>query len=421
MGFARVLRPLTIVALAAVVLASAAVVGDVSAQDVGGLQAKADQLAQELDQLETRASQLDEQYLSTGQQLTKVQSEIDQNTAAVVDAQSHMDAARARANSYLVSAYMGAGSGAQLALGTGDPNEAVNQKVLLETLQGDQQQVADDLRAAKMDLADRTAELQSSNKELAAQQDKQQAIRSDLEASVAKQQSLLNGANTELRSAIQAEQERRAAEAAARAEAQARQAAAQKAAQQAAAQQAAAQQAAAQQAAAQQPARPTTAGVGKAPKAAAPAPAAPARAPAPAAPARAPAPPAPKPPPAPVSAPNPRAGAAIAAAQSVMGTPYRWGGGGPGGFDCSGLTSWAWAQAGVGLPHSSGAQYGATQRVPIDQLQPGDLVFFGSPIHHVGLYIGGGQMIHSPHTGDVVRVGSIYTGGGSLVGGGRVR
>jgi peptidoglycan DL-endopeptidase CwlO len=420
MGLRSALRPLSVAAVAAVVavalIGGSALSGDVSAQDVGGLQATADKLARELDQLESKASQLDEDYLNSGQQLAKVQTEIDQNTAAVADAQQRMDAARARANSYLVSAYMGAGSGSQVALGTGDPNEAVNQKVLLETLQGDQQQVADDLRGARMDLADRTSELRASTKELAAQRDKQKAIKSQLESSVAKQQALLQGANAELRSAIQAQQARREAEAAARAAAQAQQAAAEQAAAQA--QQAAAQQAAAQQAAtkpgtapkaAKQPAGTTT--TAAAPQGSQPAPAA-----RPALPTAAP-----KPPPAPVSAPNPRAGAAIAAAQSVLGTPYRWAGAGPGGFDCSGLTMWAWSHAGVGLPHSSGAQYGATQRVPIDQLQPGDLVFFGSPIHHVGLYIGGGQMIHAPHTGDVVRVASIYSGGGNLVGGGRVR
>jgi len=412
MGSRRALRPVSVAAVAAVavvaLLGGSALSGDVSAQDVGGLQARANQLAQELDQLQNKASVLDEQYLTTGEQLTKVQDQIDQNTAAVADAQQHMDAARARANSYLVSAYMGAGSGSQVALGTGDPNQAVNQKVLLETLQGDQQQVADDLRAARMDLDDRTSELRSSTKQLAAQRDKQQAIKADLEASVAKQQDLLKGANDQLKAAVAAEQARREAEAAARAQAAAEQAAAQ----QAAAQQAAAAKAAqVSQAGTTQPSarRTTTTAAAGAPQAAQPA-AAKRPATQPAAPA----------PPAAVSAPNPRAGAAIAAAQSVLGTPYRWGGSGPGGFDCSGLTSWAWAHGGVGLPHSSGAQYGATQRVPIDQLQPGDLVFYGSPIHHVGLYIGGGQMIDSPHTGAVVRVASIYRMGESPMGG-RIR
>lgn len=71
------------------------------------------------------------------------------------------------------------------------------------------------------------------------------------------------------------------------------------------------------------------------------------------------------------------------------------------GFDCSGLTMWAWAQAGVSMPHQSRQQFASFPQVPIDQLQPGDLVFMGSPIHHVGIYVGGGMMVDaaSPRLG----------------------
>jgi cell wall-associated NlpC family hydrolase len=100
-----------------------------------------------------------------------------------------------------------------------------------------------------------------------------------------------------------------------------------------------------------------------------------------------------------------KAGIAVAAAHSVLGTPYRAFQSSPQtGFDCSGLTMWAWAQAGVHIPHQSAQQYATLPHVPIDQAQPGDLVFFYSPISHVGIYIGGGQMIDSPHTGAVVRI-----------------
>jgi len=99
-----------------------------------------------------------------------------------------------------------------------------------------------------------------------------------------------------------------------------------------------------------------------------------------------------------------RGGAAVAAAESVLGRPYVWGASGPSSFDCSGLTMWAWTHAGVGLSHSSSAQYGSGAQVSQSALQPGDLLFFYSPISHVGMYIGGGQMIHAPHTGDVVRI-----------------
>jgi cell wall-associated NlpC family hydrolase len=95
--------------------------------------------------------------------------------------------------------------------------------------------------------------------------------------------------------------------------------------------------------------------------------------------------------------------AAVAAALSQVGKPYRWGGSGPDSFDCSGLTLWAWRAAGVSLPHFTGAQYGSTTHISLSQLQPGDLVYNRS-MGHMGMYIGNGNMVHAPHTGDVVRI-----------------
>ena len=89
-----------------------------------------------------------------------------------------------------------------------------------------------------------------------------------------------------------------------------------------------------------------------------------------------------------------------------IGKPYRWGQMGPNDFDCSGLVSYAYAQLGVSLPHSSYAMWGYGTAVPRDQLQPGDLVFFEG-LGHVGIYIGGDQFIHAPHTGDVVKISSL--------------
>lgn len=113
------------------------------------------------------------------------------------------------------------------------------------------------------------------------------------------------------------------------------------------------------------------------------------------------------------SVPSPSAGSsgAVAAAMSQRGVPYRFAAASPGeAFDCSGLTSWAWAQAGVYLPHQSRAQYASTQHIDPGDVQPGDLIFTHNPISHVGMYIGGGQMIHSPNSGDVVKVVGINWG-----------
>jgi cell wall-associated NlpC family hydrolase len=108
----------------------------------------------------------------------------------------------------------------------------------------------------------------------------------------------------------------------------------------------------------------------------------------------------------PAPAPNSAAQTAVNAALSQTGKPYQWGAAGPDSYDCSGLTMWAWAQAGVSLPHNSGQQYAATTRVASSDLAPGDLMFFGSPIHHVTMYIGNGQMVEAPYTGAYVRVTS---------------
>ncbi|MFM7065513.1 MAG: NlpC/P60 family protein [Gammaproteobacteria bacterium] len=110
-----------------------------------------------------------------------------------------------------------------------------------------------------------------------------------------------------------------------------------------------------------------------------------------------------------IKAPNATARAAIAFAQAQLGKPYVYGASGPGSYDCSGLTMSAYAAAGVGMPHYSGAQFSSFPRVSLDALSPGDLVFWGpGGSNHVGLYIGGGTMIHAPHTGDVVRYAPIY-------------
>ena len=113
---------------------------------------------------------------------------------------------------------------------------------------------------------------------------------------------------------------------------------------------------------------------------------------------------------------------AIAAARTQLGVSYSWGGGGINGpsqgfgrgagitgFDCSSLVQYAYSKAGIKLPRVASAQQSATERVKSPR--PGDLVFYGSPAHHVGLYIGGGQMIAAPRTGERVKVQPVYTAG----------
>ena len=115
---------------------------------------------------------------------------------------------------------------------------------------------------------------------------------------------------------------------------------------------------------------------------------------------------------------GPAASVAVQWAEREIGKPYVYGASGPDSFDCSGLTMYVWGQAGVSLPHSAAGQWDDTTRVPVSDLEPGDLVFYYQPVDHVGIYVGGGQMIIADHTGTDVRYASIYRDG--LDGGGRV-
>jgi len=105
-------------------------------------------------------------------------------------------------------------------------------------------------------------------------------------------------------------------------------------------------------------------------------------------------------------APPSRYGGVVGIAMQYLGIPYVYGGATPSGFDCSGFIMYVFAQIGVSLPHNAAAQYGYGSPVDRSQLQPGDLVFFNG-LGHAGIYVGGGSFIHSPHTGDVVKISSM--------------
>jgi len=106
--------------------------------------------------------------------------------------------------------------------------------------------------------------------------------------------------------------------------------------------------------------------------------------------------------------PSTKAGIVINAALSQLGVPYRYATSRPGvSFDCSGLTKWAWGMAGVPLPHQSRRQFNTTTRVPKEYAQAGDLIYYYSPISHVGIYLGDGRLVHAPATGDVVKISAV--------------
>lgn len=377
---------LTAVLLAVVLIAGITLSGGgAGAQSVESLRDRAQALADELDDLEQRSNELNEEYLELSERLAVLEDEQESNRGQVREAEQRVEAARGEAAGYLVEAYVGAGVHDGMAQGSSDPNDAVNSRVLLEYLRDGQSLAADEYEASRSDLAARSAELEATSKELAAAKERQGSIVADLQAKVDRHDELLNSANAELNAALEAERRRREAAEAARARAEQERAAA------AATSNTSNTSTETSDDRPSVPDRPNRPGPGTGPTP--------------------PPPPRPDPPTPPVSPPNGRAATAVSAALSRLGTPYRWGGTTPAGFDCSGLMLWSWAQAGVGLPRTSRAQRSYTQRISAAQLQPGDLVFSGNPVSHVGMYIGGGQMVHSPHTGDVVKISPLRSGG----------
>lgn len=374
----RTFRTVAVAVIAGGLLLSSFGGNSASAQSIEELRARAQAIASELEVMREQEAILGTKMLQVQENISATRQQIEETKAAIEDAKGRLGTAKAQASQYLVSAYMGAGIGDDLSVGANDPNEAVNEKVLLDTLQGDREQVAEDLRAAQLDLEQKTADLETINAQLAAQEAELANVKVELDRAISGQEELLADTTAELRAAIAAEEERRrrAAEAQARAMAMA---AAQ---QQAAAQQAAVQQGGGQQQAVRQGGATRSSGGGGGSSA-----------------------------PAYVASAAPYTGsnAAIAAAMSKLGTPYLWGGTGNGGYDCSGLIMTSFSAAGKQLPRVASAQYAATQRISAGQAQAGDLVFWGGAnAHHAGIYIGNGQVLHAPRTGDVVKVSPLY-------------
>jgi cell wall-associated NlpC family hydrolase len=377
----------------------------ISADPIDDARAEASRISDRLDELNLRVSMLDEEYNATRSQLEEVEAQLADAEAEIEHSETERSAKLANVREYAVEAYIGGSKHSQVvAYLDSDGSDFAERESYLQAATGDKKRVLEDLRAALEDLDTEVATTESIKGELQGLTAQLDQRREEIESVIGEQTDLLAGVESELAELIREEQERRAAEAAAAAERAAREAAA-SAVQQPATQAPAIAGAAAAPATGAARPQPATAS-DPAPTPAAPAPTAP---PATAAPAP------PRPPPASSS----RVQTVLAEAQRQLGVAYRWAGSTPSsGFDCSGFTAWVWNAAGVYLPHSSRAQYAATRRVSTADMQPGDLVFFGSPIHHVGLYVGSGQMINSPRTGDVVRYANVYRR--DLVGVGRV-
>ena len=300
---------------------------------------------------------LTEQFNEAREELAATREAADRAAQELVAAEAALAGAREQVRAVAYGAYTGERLAPLEAMLTSDsPDELLDRIGMLRTIAdhngqvlGRAEQTAADADRAKASAQDIATRAQAQVDRVAAQKD-------DLDAQIAVYQAAYERLSEEEQRASRAAAERHAAE-------------------QAAAAQAAAAQAAGSGAAASRPAP-------AAPKAAAP-------------------------PAAPVLGGSAAAQKAVDTAMAQIGDPYVWGAAGPDAFDCSGLVQYAYAAAGISLPHSSRMQSTMGAPVSRDALQPGDLVFFYSPVSHVGIYIGDGQMVHASTSGVPVKTASV--------------
>jgi len=358
---------ITVVAL----LAGAALVGISPASGQSSIDDKreeARQVVARLDELTARYSRLSDRSNEAEAELEVVNERIGQAEARLADTVAERDQRRVELQTYAVDAYLDGpdNSAFTVAVESRDEREMPVRLGYLDTITGNRAQLLENLAATEEDVADRVVDLEDTRGEAEALVVEIDDAAADAQQAIDEQEQLQSQVDGELAGLIE---EQRAAEAAAR--------------------QAEIDAAIAQQAADQTAQDPgdtggtggSTGGGGTS-----------------------------TPPPVP---PPPASGAqgAVDAAMSQIGVPYQWGGSDPStGFDCSGLMLWAWARAGRYLPHSSRSQYAVTRRVAASDLQAGDLVFYGASaggIHHVAMYIGGGQIVDALNSRSVVSVRSM--------------
>ena len=356
-----------------------------SADPIADKKAEAVKLAKRIEELRVWAEQLTEQYNKATFDLGQLEVELAYSQAQVTAKDEESSALVSQATQAAIQAYLygGAAGGPIQVIEQVNGSDNAPREAYLSTMLGDLSDIADQVKAVRQDANIRQKKLDEQQARKASLIKSTESKRIEASKAIEKSQALLATAKGDLAELVRKEEERRAREVEAAAK---RAAEARIARERAAAAASAASAASAAAAAASAARRAPTGGV------------APAR--------QAPVDDAPS-----FNYPAPSAGAAraVAAAKSQIGVPYIWATSNPGvSFDCSGLTMWAWAQAGVSMGHYTGAQYNQFSKVPYEAMQPGDLVFFGSDLHHMGIFIGGGMMIDAPHTGAWVRYASVY-------------
>ena len=338
-------------------IGATALVPTAGADQIADKQAEARKVADQLDALKSRQMDISAQAERVSYEQNQAEQKVNEAQALLDQTNAELDARREDVRKVAVEAYQNGNDSPELdAFLTSDATAGLQKRSYLETRTGDMRDAVDSLAAAQQQATDDKARVDAAQHEVDAKAAEMSQLKSAADKAVSDQQAVNAKVQGELQSLVAAEQARRAQEAKAAADA-------------AAARQAAATPTAAPRVGAK------TGGGGSVVV-----------------------PSNPNPPPV-----GHGAQGAIQAALSKQGAAYVWGAAGPDVFDCSGLVAWAYAQAGVGgLPHYSGAQYAMTTRISRDQLQPGDLVFWGGGgSEHVAIYMGGNMLVHAFGSGGV--------------------
>ena len=335
-----------VVAVASLAAAAAPAAGD----PIASKRAEARRVMDDIHRFDAKLGAMIERFNAANAELDAVREEVKLNTERLARAKRNLRAGQGQLAEIIIASYKGdtADDAANYILASGSFSDLVNRLEIVQRTEASRTQVVDSIRSSKEEIERRQAELRTAEQKAKELVDRRAAEKREVLATLEQRKRLLNSVNAEVERLI-AERERRQEQAAAAAAAAAQ--------------------------AAESSSEPGSGGSGGGVVA---------------------------PPPA-----GPLGSQAVAIAMRYLGVPYVWGGASPSGFDCSGLTMYAYAQVGISLPHYTGSQWNAGPHVPRDQLQPGDLVFFTPSLGHMGMYVGGGSFIHAPHTGDVVKISSL--------------
>ncbi len=351
-------KPQALVLLVAVAAALLAAAGATADPSVSAKQAQAQQVLSQINAIDVQLGAAVEAYNNANVHLLKIKGDLRDNAFELGVARANLKRSQLALERRLVSIYTSGDQNSTLAvlLGSSSIDDLVNRMETIHSTSRQDAQIVRDVTAAKIAIQHHRVELQRARSEQERVVAERRAQRQHIESQLAERRQLLASIRTEIQQ-IKAQEAQRQLQLAREAQQ-----------------------------------RLATAPAASTPGAA--------------------------PPEGSTAAPPSIHGGVVGIAMRYLGVPYVWGGASPSGFDCSGFVMYVFAQIGVGLPHSSYAQYGMGAPVSMSQLQPGDLVFFAGA-SHVGIYIGGGQFIHAPHTGDHVKISSLSGWYASTFAGGR--